>query len=159
MSPSMNTDSALDLKIKGNMIADLLSMVGVTPLADRYLDGNHLRHDIKNYKKPDNKQVELGLVEKFILKEVAAENSRCGGWTRVFPSASRRYKQFFEVDRYFNRLLRDHEHPQEIANNYRSVPNPKDRVSLTKKETVKIVNPPSHQGYNSLNEKRRGNSR
>ena len=57
MSPSMNTDSPLDLKIKGNMIADLLSLIGVTPLNDRYLDGNHLRHDIKNYRKPDNKQI------------------------------------------------------------------------------------------------------
>ena len=57
MSPSMNTDSPLDLKIKGNMIADLLSLIGVTPLKDRYLDGNHLRHDMKNYRKPDSKQV------------------------------------------------------------------------------------------------------
>ena len=32
MSPSMNTDSPLDLKIKGNMIADLFSMTGVVPL-------------------------------------------------------------------------------------------------------------------------------
>lgn len=57
MSPSMNSDSPLDIRIKGNMIADLLTMVGITPLADRYLDGNHVRYDIKNYKKPDNKQV------------------------------------------------------------------------------------------------------
>jgi len=28
----MNTDSPLDLKIKGNMIADLLTMTGVIPL-------------------------------------------------------------------------------------------------------------------------------
>ena len=70
MSPSMNSDSPLDIKIKGNMIADLFSMIGVAPLSERYLDGNHLRHDIKNYKKPDYKQVELGPVEKFVVKEV-----------------------------------------------------------------------------------------
>ena len=57
MSPSMNTDSALDLKIKGSMISDLLTLVGVAPLAERYLDGNHLRHDIKNYRKADSKQI------------------------------------------------------------------------------------------------------
>lgn len=28
----MNTDSSLDLKIKGNMIADLFTMTGVVPL-------------------------------------------------------------------------------------------------------------------------------
>jgi hypothetical protein len=43
MSPSMNTDSPLDLKIKGNMIADLFTMTGVVPLAERYIDGNHLK--------------------------------------------------------------------------------------------------------------------
>ena len=57
MSPSMNSDSPLDIKIKGNMIADLLTMAGVPPWAERYLDGSHLRHDIKNYKKPDSKEV------------------------------------------------------------------------------------------------------
>lgn len=29
----MNSDSSLDIKIKGNMIADLFTMVGVTPLS------------------------------------------------------------------------------------------------------------------------------
>lgn len=32
MSPSMNTDSSLDLKIKGNMIADLFTMIGIVPI-------------------------------------------------------------------------------------------------------------------------------
>ena len=44
MSPSMNTDSPLDLKIKGQMIADLLSMIGVTPLNQRYSDGGHIKY-------------------------------------------------------------------------------------------------------------------
>lgn len=108
MSPSMNSDSPLDIKIKGNMIADLLTMAGVSPLADRYIDGNHLRYDIKNYKKPDSKEVELGPVEKFVLKEVQSELGRCGGWRRLFPCGDKRYKQFFESDRYFNRLLREY---------------------------------------------------
>lgn len=120
MSPSMNSDSPLDLKIKGNMIADLLTMVGVTPLAERYLDGNHLRHDIKNYKKSDSKIIEMGPVERFVLKEVQAENSRRGAWKRVFPTSSYRYKQFFEVDRYYNRLLREN-NQQELTGQYRSV--------------------------------------
>ncbi len=43
-SASMNTDSALDLKIKGNMIADLFTLSGVTPLGERYLDGGHSKY-------------------------------------------------------------------------------------------------------------------
>lgn len=36
LSPSLNTDSALDLKIKGNMLADLFTMIGVVSLDQRY---------------------------------------------------------------------------------------------------------------------------
>ncbi|MDD2840612.1 MAG: hypothetical protein PHY80_05900 [Rickettsiales bacterium] len=43
MSPSMNTDSPLDLKIKGNMISELLNMTGVIPLDERYHDGGQLK--------------------------------------------------------------------------------------------------------------------
>ncbi len=31
LSPSLNTDSPLDLKIKGNLIADLFTLVGIVP--------------------------------------------------------------------------------------------------------------------------------
>lgn len=44
----MNTDSSLDLKIKGNMIADLFTMAGVTPLGERYLDG-HSKYESRHY--------------------------------------------------------------------------------------------------------------
>lgn len=44
MSPSMNSDSPIDIKIKGNMIADLLTMTGITPLDDRYLDGGQVKN-------------------------------------------------------------------------------------------------------------------
>ena len=60
MSPSMNTDSSLDLRIKGNLIADLFTLVGISPLSERYLDGSHLRYSIQNFRKPDNKQIDLG---------------------------------------------------------------------------------------------------
>jgi hypothetical protein len=43
-SPSMNTDSSLDLKIKGNMIADLFTMAGFKPLSERYIDGGHSKY-------------------------------------------------------------------------------------------------------------------
>lgn len=39
----MNTDSPLDLKIKGNMISELLNMTGVIPLDERYLDGSQVK--------------------------------------------------------------------------------------------------------------------
>lgn len=68
MSPSMNTDSPLDLKIKGQMIADLLSMTGVTPLNQRYVDGGHIKYETHYYIRNDNRNQEKSAVDRFMLK-------------------------------------------------------------------------------------------
>ena len=75
----MNTDSPLDLKIKGNMIADLFTMLGVVSLKNRYIDGGWTRYECRHYfNKNDNMEVSsnkagvLNPVDKFILKEVEA---------------------------------------------------------------------------------------
>lgn len=57
MSPSMNTDSPLDLKIKGNMISELLNMTGVIPLDERYHDGSHVKFESKNFFKNDSRPI------------------------------------------------------------------------------------------------------
>ena len=36
LSPSLNTDSGLDLKIKGNMLADLFTMIGIVSMDQRF---------------------------------------------------------------------------------------------------------------------------
>ena len=48
-------------------------------------------------------------VDRFILKEVQNEYERSGSWRRVFPDHknANRYKNYFEKDRYFNRLVRE----------------------------------------------------
>jgi hypothetical protein len=38
---------------------------------------------------------------------VEEEHDRRGKWNRVFPVRNNRYKMYFEVDRYYNRLLRE----------------------------------------------------
>lgn len=85
-----------------------------------------------------------------MLKEVQAENARSGAWRRLLPNGDRRYKQFFEVDRYFNRLLREYDQPTDLAGQYRSVGNEKERLSLVKKEVLKAVSG-TRNGYNSVN--------
>jgi tubulin polyglutamylase TTLL5 len=48
LSPSLNTDSGLDLKIKGSMLADLFTMMGVVSIDQRYLmDKTYLLNDNK----------------------------------------------------------------------------------------------------------------
>ena len=44
LSPSMNTDSPLDLRIKGNLISDLLTMIGITPNDSRFIDKAHVKN-------------------------------------------------------------------------------------------------------------------
>lgn len=45
-----------------------------------------------------------------MLKESEEEDKRSGGWRKVFPTETAvKYKQFFDIDRPFNRLLRDEE--------------------------------------------------
>lgn len=59
--------------------------------------------------KPDNKTVEIGPIERYVLKEVRAEYDRKGSWRRVFPCIDKKYKQFFDIDRYFNKVVREDE--------------------------------------------------
>jgi hypothetical protein len=37
LSPSLNTDSPIDLKIKGNLIADVFTLIGIVPVDQRYI--------------------------------------------------------------------------------------------------------------------------
>ena len=48
LSPSLNTDSPLDLKIKGEMISDMLTLVGIVPLDQRYTIDNSYNHNCMN---------------------------------------------------------------------------------------------------------------
>lgn len=104
----MNTDSSLDLKIKGNMIADLFTMAGVTPLSERYLDGGHTKYESRYYFNNDERRGSQTAIDKFIIKEVEMEFDRRGSWRRVFPTLRNlKFKSYFETDRYFNKLLRE----------------------------------------------------
>lgn len=44
LSPSMNTDSPLDLKIKGNVVSDMFTLVGISTHVERYINNAHLRN-------------------------------------------------------------------------------------------------------------------
>ena len=75
MSPSMNTDSPLDLKIKGNMIADLLTMTGVIPLDERYVESSHVKFESKHFFKSETRPLEPGsAIDKFMIKVVEEEH-------------------------------------------------------------------------------------
>ena len=60
LSPSLNTDSPLDLKIKGNMIADLFTMAGVVSPDQRFsVDKTYLLNSNKTFTQNKNEHAKL----------------------------------------------------------------------------------------------------
>lgn len=68
LSPSLNTDSPLDLKIKGNMLADLFSMIGVVSIDQRYsVDKSYLLNSNKMFTHKESR-TEWAKLERMVLK-------------------------------------------------------------------------------------------
>ena len=124
-SPSLNCDSPLDQKIKGELIADLFTLIGITPLQQRqpgpgrankgitygaYLQGvmpvSTKKKQVSFYAGDTHVPTSESREEKAILAETAEEYKRRGGFERIFPSeVSINYKSFFELERPYNSLL------------------------------------------------------
>ena len=68
LSPSLNTDSAVDLKIKGNMIADTFTMVGIVSMEQRFsADKSFMLNDNKLFSHKVS-QSEWAKLEKLVVK-------------------------------------------------------------------------------------------
>jgi len=123
LSPSLACESALDLKVKGDLISDLFNLAGVVPLDQRtYSEPNMFGKNqnlmsygatIPNYDKKSSSYTEMKPMEnltkeeKAVLRETNEEWERRGKFKRIFPAANvNDYKNFFENDRPFNKLLR-----------------------------------------------------
>lgn len=75
LSPSLNTDSPLDLKIKGSMIADLFTMVGVVPPDQQFgVDKSYLLNQNKMSAKEQKN--EYNKLERLVIKESEDEEKR-----------------------------------------------------------------------------------
>lgn len=65
----MNTDSPLDLKIKGNMIADMFTMIGIVPESQRYTGSNFTRYETARYLHLKNQPGrQESQVDKFLIR-------------------------------------------------------------------------------------------
>ncbi|XP_040296398.1 tubulin polyglutamylase TTLL4 isoform X2 [Bufo bufo] len=134
ISPSLHSNSPLDVKIKGQMIRDLLNLAGFllpskegTSSSNGYSSSSLYRKDLghspetlnedkmkrAHYLSPKvpDKDLYATVLDQLtpedvrVLVETEDELSRCGQFERVFPSAiSSRYLRFFEQQRYFNIL-------------------------------------------------------
>lgn len=128
LSPSLNCDSPLDQKIKGEMLADLFTMIGIVPVDMRKsASSGHKNRDFnfaaymqqlapmdrrKRKQQSDGgkprtaEQDSLTAEERAALKETEDELKRCGNFDRIFPSeVSINYRNFFEEERKLNSLV------------------------------------------------------
>lgn len=111
LSPSLGTDTALDIKVKSAMLTDLLTLVGVPAQGPtlirntsdavkglRFKSSTSIISSTSSFSKRSHadakstaKRLSLGLSaeENRILKSVRAQNSRRGGFVRIFPTHDR----------------------------------------------------------------------
>lgn len=107
LSPSMNTETSVDLKIKSALISDLFNLIGIRKLEPRKRRNSNSSRPAWtsncNSATLDNKK------EQQIIKETEAERTRLGNFECCFPCENAfHYKQFFDVDRANNSLLISH---------------------------------------------------
>lgn len=106
LSPSMNTETSIDMKIKSVLIADLLNLVGIRRIEPRKRRNSQVARPAwgggSNVGGLSKKEIQ-------VIKETENERKRAGGFECCFPCEnSLDYKQFFDVQRGFNNLLMAH---------------------------------------------------
>ncbi|XP_072274123.1 tubulin monoglutamylase TTLL4 isoform X2 [Pyxicephalus adspersus] len=134
ISPSLHSNSPLDVNIKGQMIRDLLNLAGfllpnkedisasnasggsVTSAKDHgripeIINDEKMKRAYYLSQKLPDKDLYATVLDQLtpedvrVLAETEDELSRCGQFERIFPSPiSSRYLRFFEQQRYFNIL-------------------------------------------------------
>ena len=130
--PSLACSSALDKHIKGHLIADLLTLVGI-PLVDKKIVDETVKSNAEQKKfrfgqfdcliannlvttsaafKPEEFDSDASFInlcdtDKHVLRDADAELSRRGGFVRLIPSKTfaRTYSSLFEHPRRLNDLL------------------------------------------------------
>ena len=122
LSPSLATDSPLDLKIKSNLIADTLNLVGVKQYDRKKECLNKLKARIrarKNQMKAFDSKVRSSRPEsrmvterisfskfKSFIADLIDEENRLGNFVRIFPCEdSEKYEKFFLIKRKSNKAL------------------------------------------------------
>jgi hypothetical protein len=123
LSPSLATDSPLDLKIKSNLISDTLNLVGIRQYDRKKECLNKLKARIRARKnqmkssepksKTSTRAETSSLSEKIsfskfkgFISDLLEEESRLGNFVRIFPSeGSEKYEKFFLFKRKSNKAL------------------------------------------------------
>lgn len=114
LNPSLGVDSVLDMKIKSQMMADIFTLIGVTPNDQRDDVSFKANKNLFAYANPydeANKQEsgrKMRHNELAIIAETREELQRCQRFKLIYPSYNvAMYKPYFEIDRPHNSALRN----------------------------------------------------
>ena len=109
LSPSMNTDTSIDLKIKSVLITDLLNLVGVRRNSSRVRRNSQALRPAWTNSLNNTSSGTLNRKEMRVLRDTDRERERIGNFECCFPvETSMQYKQFFDNERPLNSLLMAH---------------------------------------------------
>jgi tubulin polyglutamylase TTLL5 len=106
LSPSLATDSPLDLHIKGNLVSELFNIIGVKNY-DRRFDLSRRFKPKSGHSRPQTAKDGDG-DEKYndIFKETVEEFMRIKNFVRIYPTeGSQIYDKFFHAPRRINKAL------------------------------------------------------
>lgn len=108
LSPSLACESALDLKIKSNLIVDLLNLAGIFPAKKKsamIMKCNENTMVYRNHQNFSAKAYDANL-EIDVITETYEEIRRSGKFKLIYPSYNAvYYRQFFEEPRKTNEML------------------------------------------------------
>jgi tubulin polyglutamylase TTLL5 len=106
LSPSLATDSPLDLNIKGNLVSELFNLIGVKNYDRRTESARQSRLNTA-FSRPQTAKI-VDQDEKYneIFKETVTEFLRAKHFVRVYPcEGCQIYDKYFNVPRKINRAL------------------------------------------------------
>lgn len=106
LSPSLNTDSEIDLKVKSSLISDLFTLVGFTSRLPKREKKPKKSRPEWNSSTLTNPDTEIDKDDLRVINETKAELSRQGNFERIFPGEySFLFSRFFEEPRAMNLIV------------------------------------------------------
>ena len=109
LSPNLHFDAPIDLKIKGEMIAEIFDLIRIVPYDIRnevYENNNKLSSISKYLSFPEFKDIKITNEIKQQIWDTEEEFARIKQFKRIFPSINYpNYQKFFDQERTINYIL------------------------------------------------------
>ena len=109
LSPNLHFDAPIDLKIKGEMIAEIFDLIRIVPYDIRnevYENNNKFSSISKYLSYPEFKDIKITNEIKQQIWDTEEEYSRVKQFKRIFPSINYpNYQKFFDQERIINYIL------------------------------------------------------